>query len=486
MDLRTVGCIGSPEIEDASAPFSNFDFIEQRFGPHQVALRRLLSQARVNGYSLLVIEKINSVGISADDDEELLNAKYKLSGDPLIRLSFFKKRKSHLLYSLFKKNKYYPSLVLKKKNLLGYVILKNVPRKDKYKWIIFESIFSANRHPNNFCHLKKQYDLRVGSKVYSLEGNLYCQQNGITNVCAHVALRTVLSAILPEKDISYKKINQILSDSGMPFLVGKGKGLDNLQLTKVLEVLNVNYSMQIFPKGQVAPIPYQRYLYGSIESGQPALLGFFFADPQAGHDQGHILPILGHTFNEDTWVPHADYGYFKIAADIRYIPSETWVSSYLCHDDNFGSNYCLPRQYITESYNQVMVIAIRPSETKYAAVEAEILAGYFLTVVAQLIPTNAQNKWVVRLREAIFTNEGWQGWVVFRPLLITRESYISHLEELEDWKSNRLKPELVNVFRKETRKLYWLLKFLCRDYFQLIGESWAKLFSIQKLKLQIH
>jgi hypothetical protein len=53
-------------------------------------------------------------------------------------------------------------------------------------------------------------------------------------------------------------------------------------------------------------------LYGSVESGYPALVVF-----DAGNgNQKHVIPIIGHTFNEDTWVPRADLAYFSVGATL--------------------------------------------------------------------------------------------------------------------------------------------------------------------------
>jgi len=48
----------------------------------------------------------------------------------------------------------------------------------------------------------------------------------------------------------------------------------------------------------------------------------------------HIIPVIGHTFNEDTWVAPATRDYFD--GGLSYYPSENWLSTYVVHDDNFG------------------------------------------------------------------------------------------------------------------------------------------------------
>ena len=91
-----------------------------------------------------------------------------------------------------------------------------------------------------------------------------------------------------------------------------------------------------------SPASFQKLLYGSIESGFPGIIFFRTVEGDC-----HAIPIFGHTFNEDTWVPNAELSYFKVGSDTMYIPSESWVSMFIAHDDNFGSNFCIPHRFLS-------------------------------------------------------------------------------------------------------------------------------------------
>jgi len=128
-ELRTVGCLGKPEKVDAEAPFSNFEFVEDRFGLQDNGcrhLKRLLSQARVLDYRTIIIEDIESVGLSRDDDKDLEEAGYELSDKKLVRLTLFKKS----IASIDNIEE------LTDDDFVGYVILKqyNGPRNLDHKW----------------------------------------------------------------------------------------------------------------------------------------------------------------------------------------------------------------------------------------------------------------------------------------------------------------------------------------------------------------
>lgn len=125
-----------------------------------------------------------------------------------------------------------------------------------------------------------------------MEGALYAQQNDRTFVCAHVALRTVLSLILPQGDISYAEMNRLVGVDHIKRTVGERRGLSSNDLETIFSAMNVKArkSAPGMPSNDYAPD-----LYGYIESACPALVVFETSQ------SAHVVPVLGHTFNEDTW-----------------------------------------------------------------------------------------------------------------------------------------------------------------------------------------
>jgi hypothetical protein len=87
-----------------------------------------------------------------------------------------------------------------------------------------------------------------------------------------------------------------------------------VDIENILNGLGLSYDKIVHEPSQhlILPTEYQRDLYGSIESGLPALVGFELDDPTAGPSGGprHVIPVFGHTFNEDTWLPQAHRAYF--------------------------------------------------------------------------------------------------------------------------------------------------------------------------------
>lgn len=441
MNLRTVKPLGPPRVFLSKKPFSNFTFRDDHF-PGCNPLGRILSQARRLGFKAIVMEKIPAVGFAKSDDLELKKSTPEFIKSELFRLSFLKR----VLRS--------PVGIKRCRNddFLGYAILKgNQFRSGTVQWIIFESIVTPPRHDNNYLHSKKSCSVRSDTRLFKIRGNLYCQQNGITNVCAHVALRTIIASLTKKGDVSYREINRILEKVGLPH--PPKEHLSTEQIKAVLENKKIGF-YEIW-QTQASAIPYQKYLYGSIEIGYPALLGFHFKDPR---DQlvGHIIPVIGHTFNEDTWVPNAESSYFTIGKDTRYVPSEAWVSTYICHDDNFGSNYCIPRLYVGQGQKieGVYALGTLPRACKCDPIEAEAVAVDYLY---SIVPTMRAvgNQWVNRLKEAV-----GRSWVVLRPVLISGEAYVQHLKKIKGWgqKDEKVDRGMISILSQHLHNDFWVVE----------------------------
>jgi hypothetical protein len=126
------------------------------------------------------------------------------------------------------------------------------------------------------------------------------------------------------------------------------------------------------------------------------------------------------------WIPKAEAAYFHVGEETRYVPSEAWTSTFVGHDDNFGSNYCIPRLYITAAQAQYVVSLYR-DQVQYSGVEAETIAVNVLySIRKSILPSTIP--WLRRVQQAIDDQE-----VVLRTISVTRSEYIRHLKELVDW-----------------------------------------------------
>ena len=196
-------------------------------------------------------------------------------------------------------------------------------------------------------------------------------------------------------------------------------------------------------------VPFQKVLYGSVESGFPAIVVFQTADDP---DVCHAVPVFGHTFNEDTWVYRAESSYFKVGPGTQYIPSESWVSMYISHDDNWGSNFCIPRRYLhTQRYCNAFgeggsgcrmdsgcvlyAIGTLPATVEMNALQAEVIGVDYLFSMLPQLPDLSE---VWRKRLLYYAT---QKQLVVRPILVTGKEYTRHLDRVSDW--DRQKLELI-------------------------------------------
>lgn len=456
------------EIFSLLRPFSMFDFVETRFkglGP----LRRILSQVRNLSGTTMVCEHLEFSNEIVEENEDL-NIRYgQMPDSSVVRLSFFNKE--------FITEKGLSTAT--SEQFLGYAVIKEDSVGDQHCIRIYESVLKPSLHPNNCIRHSPAWECCIGGNRLKIEGYLYAQQNDMTNVCAHVALRSIASGFHSKGDLSYREINEAVGIDHVKRMAGGdgGGGLELKEMVRVLEAIGVRCVMMDYQDENIpsAGVPFNKYIYGSIESGFPALLAF-----RTNSGSGHVIPVFGHTFNQDTWVYNAELSYFKVA-DLEYIPSESWLSMYLAHDDNFGSNFCIPRRYLypTEpcghkdkegncplNTSVAGVIGTLPWAVKLMPVTAEVIgAKYLFTILPKIKTTETWEKRLELYADAHL--------MVLRPILVTKDEYIRHLETISDWDNKQVYRYLLPLLRK----------FLTDEYYWLIELSLPELFSANRRKV---
>jgi len=429
--------------------FFNFLFVDQHYASNPV-LRRIFSLARKLQHHSLLIEEITEA------DCALLAAENKTLA---VRRPDFQRSEVHRISFLRSPVNQAPT----QPDFIGYVIFKRdffsgqPPRSH-----VFESVMPPFRQAehNNFIHCQRLYELNTSLGKFSVSGVLYAQQNDLTSVCAHVGLRTALACLLPDGDITYERMNALAGIDHKTRQVGGSAGLAPADMENILNGLNLPFDKLIHEPSQqlLLPTEYQRDLYGCIESGFPALVGFELDDPAAGATGGprHVIPVFGHTFNEDTWMPQAQRAYFGGAQS--YFPSENWLSTFVVHDDNFGPYLCLPRHFLKKDHFRVMY-GLKSCPTTINSLQAEAIAFAFCNAIVNGRP-RAGNDWYDRF--AVFTR---RGWLVLRTLLIKKENYLKHLEEIRAWDGASLEADMVQKFRDYLPPIFWMIEASAPELF---------------------
>lgn len=432
------------------AGFSNFLHIDRMYSAHPV-MRRIFSLARKHGFQSVLTETLDEATCPtlAEENAALAIRDPSFTRSKVQRLSFFRCR---------------PNCEPTQDDFIGSAIFKSdhFAGLPKPKSHVFEALLPPHRKAveNNFIHCERSYDFKTSVGDFSARGVLYAQQNDITFVCAHVALRTALSALLPDGDISYSEINRMAGIDHLATRVGGGIGLSPEQMEAVLKDLSISYEKIVHEPADALLLPtdYQRNLYGFIESGAPALLGFELEDPNAatGEAGRHIIPVIGHTFNEDAWVPEADRNYF--AKGLSYYPSESWLSTFVAHDDNFGPYYCLPRNFLKKD-NFRLSLGLKRFASLFGAVEAETLAFGYAQGLAKVFDKTGRD-WLDRF--SVFTR---MGSLVIRAQSVSREEYLQHLEGLADWQGTTMEEALIDELKSALPDYFWMAELSAPELF---------------------
>jgi hypothetical protein len=430
--------------------FSNFLFVDQHYRSNPV-LRRIFSLARKQNFQSLLVEEISEADCALLAEE---NAAVRL------RKPIFEKSVVHRL-SFFRGVKDQPPVPA---DFLGYVIFKSdfFTGEPKPKDYVFEAVVLPSRgvEQNNFIHCSKIYQVKTTLGTFPITGVLYAQQNDLTFVCAHVSLRSALACMLPDGDVSYARLNALAGIDHQNRKVGERHGLGPLDIETILNSLGVNFEKIVHEPRQQLDLPteFQRDLYGFIESGCPALVGFELDEPTPGPEGSprHVILVIGHTFNEDTWVPDAQRAYF--GGKLSYFPSESWLSSYVVHDDNFGPYYCLPRHFLKKE-NFRIIYGLKAQATPFNAVEAEAIGFDFIGAIVKRFPRLGQD-WYDRF--AVFQR---CGLLVLRTALVRKEDYIAHLQSLRSRDGLALEPALVQKFQNHLPETFWMVEASAPELF---------------------
>lgn len=378
---------------------------------------------------------------------------------------------------------------------LGYVIIVNLKVNSSF-WCsyVFESILREKGRPqkrdatilwepllNHFLHVKRAFSASAIDREYSLHGSYFCQQNGITTVCAHACGSMVLTNALGGNVVPCEVFNERLNvdqQSRQLYVNPKlgdnsratHKGLDLLELDAVFRQFKFNSYREEFNSSNRN---FREFLYGFIESGYPALLVFNTSERHSKkhrhhHDASqHVVPVFGHTLNSDSWFPLAFAGYSPKRAqpgsnslpDISlgersYLSTVDWVDDFIIHDDNYGMQLAFPAHAFRPEgrpdpgleFSPIAALGIYPNDIdiKAPAHSVERIAcqhvrraclALYETRSAFFNPDfSSPHYYFVHFLRCILSesNVAEQSMAVFRTLLVKRQDYIAHLRQADN------------------------------------------------------
>lgn len=323
---------------------------------------------------------------------------------------------------------------------------------------------------NNYLHICRTFSREVSyfekapSRNYSITGTFFCEQNAVTNVCAHASLCMILNNMDRNDDIlTSEDINKIVginhNNKRPPDRLARN-GLNQEDINKVLTIKNLQYKLLDF--FSEPNIEYDAQIYHYLESKFPCLLVFTTMGQGA-----HIVPILGHTLNSDIWKPEAIRAYSYDSAFEGYFSAVKWVDHFIIHDDNFGMYHCLPVDTLKRItlpkydpyFRAAYAVAVVPSDVTTTAREAEWASIY---VTSDLLNRSRERGekldiWCQRLLHD-------KSIPTIRTFNLTKEEYSRSLEA-QDFAGNSFTPQDKKVLTDDLPDRFWLSEITLPDLY---------------------
>jgi hypothetical protein len=149
---------------------------------------------------------------------------------------------------------------------------------------------------------------------------------------------------------------------------------------------------------------------------------------------------------------------------------------YIAHDDNWGSNFCIPKRFLHPNHicklwpdgprvcpedgeRVAYVIGTFPKDIRVSAISAEAIAADFLFSMLGQLPPRSE-AWDRRLTEYAKAN-----LLVLRPILIHTRDYVEHLAQIQDWEGQSIKESLIRDFKDMDDQKLWLVELSIPELF---------------------
>jgi len=446
--------VGQAIVYDVSRPRGFFGLSEEHFSRihrkiNLAPLYRVFSQARRHHAKTVVIEELADSIELFEENEDLKKLDCWHTKHRVRKVSFFK--------TSFSDTAAIDSLP--PESFIGFAIWKEdfgtTPSSACAR--VYEAVIPP---PNErYLHVRGEptWKCRVLGRVFEVKGYPFYQQNGVTNVCAHAAVRTLASCYPNGPDTTYREMNVSLGLEDPDFRIIRG--LDARQIETLVRKAGALCNRTDYCQQPRRPeVPYQRCVYGSIESGFPAII-IFGKDDSAkkkktrgkkkaagkNEDYLHAITVFGHTFNPDMWVPRVEAARFDLGKTTGYIPSDFWLGSFLGHDDTLGSHYTIPRHYmrsmqparndhpsVKATEGVAHVICSQPWMTKLTSVGAEAIALGWINEIFEEHHAVIPEPWGRRLHKQQSNRQ-----LVLRSIFIEKSDYITHITGMRGWDSDK-------------------------------------------------
>ena len=308
---------------------------------------------------------------------------------------------------------------------------------------------------NNFVPVPLEQGVEIDGRALAIPGTFFCQQNGVTSVCGHTAVRTLVmnasGEAIPTAELNAQwcfgpDSKELPRDAVEDALRTRGMKVVCYDLDKDTER----------SRSTVGDDGAWTVLTGLVESGTPSLLVL-----QTGPKVDHVVPVIGHTVNTDEWHPQGAHSHLTDTHGTT--SSSLWIDHLVINDDQLGPYYCLSRAGLFDKSGLAAavaprrVIAVLPDAADTSPLIAETLArGEFAKVLATVLATMGQwrdepPRWLAFLGR---TRERR----IFRTILMTRDDYAQGLRADPAVVSNPLALAVVDAVTARLPEAFWMVE----------------------------
>jgi len=391
--------------------------------------------------------------------------------------------------------------------LLVYCVIKRNRGIGDVSGNVWEAIVRPYLPLNNYVNGIQKYEREIGGRKFEINGIYFSQQNGTSAKCAQSALAMLLRA-MGKKGPHGEEPTPADVAAMVPKAIGDGLTLN--QVVQVLRTYNLEPWAIDFEDPTARNVDYRSLVHAGLESGLPVLLSFITRDRTTGKIERHVVTVLGHTLNTDTWVAEAEFGYGR-QSEHKYHPSYDWCTHWIVNDDNLGMHYCLQANRLTSPWSDwdvsnkdtrwaricewllrvprrrwiqghlkefhvfgvVVPLPSRgPEDIKGAEIKTlqllrNLIAKFKLGKTAPKLLTLSEAQWLSRLEGRLAPKHPGPG-PILRSRLVDRNEYIRHLREDGDWNHKLIDAALiaeVEAALPEPPKQFWMTEYTLADLF---------------------
>ncbi|HEX4738808.1 MAG TPA: hypothetical protein VH331_14735 [Allosphingosinicella sp.] len=314
--------------------------------------------------------------------------------------------------------------VPKEDGVIGHLVIISFPVRDGRRSYLYEAIIRVpgkrnvqllNNNLTTACRLS----FRAWGTEMRIPASYFCQQNGVTSICAHSAVRGLIRT-KTGRSVSTAELNEFWGFESPADAVDSREVIRALRHNK-LDAVPYHVDGRKLSLGQATKNDtIWSLLAGLADSGAPALLML------GGEGQvDHVISVLGHTFNSDEWHPLGTA--LHVNGHSHFASSSLWIDHLVIHDDLLGPYYCLSRAGLFQEDPAAPrprhVIALLPSGASVSPTLAEDAGRQLLEQLIKAVKVQGLGKgrWWDMLTQR---RERW----LFRATLIDRESWCDGVE----------------------------------------------------------